>query len=488
MLRGPLKLTLCALLSFVVSPLANSQEISFAPCALTGSGGNGNLHAECATWQRPLDPAKPNDEKIELFIAKLKSTSNTPAEDAFTIINGGPGGSSIDMMIQFAPLLSAFTRERDVLVIDQRGTGRSSRLTCEGIADDPESYDPEKVPELIQACLARLPFDPNFFTTSAAVEDLEAMRAELGYSQLSIYGVSYGTRVAQHFMRRYPNSARAVIIDGVVPPTEVLGSQIAVHSQEALDKVFAQCAEKPECADAFGDVKASFEFVSTKLREAPIPMTLPHPVTGITTELELGHPHLVAWLRFSLYAPETTALIPVILNEAVKHQSYTPIASNALRMLHNITTSMAYGMHNAVVCTEDAPFYASEEVDFDALSATYIGREMYDTLSALCVEWPRGYMHDSMKQPLQSAVPTLVLSGENDPITPPAWGEAVMPGLSNAIHIIAPGQGHGTIGRGCMPKLIEAFVEDPDPNQIDSACIERLQPFPFFVDLLGPKP
>ena len=488
MFLRPITLIRSAALAFAMSTPALAEDISFTPCALTGSSGNGNLHAECATWQRPLDPSNPDGEQIDLFLAKLKSTSNTPADDAFTLINGGPGGSSVDLMIQFAPLLSAFTRERDVLVIDQRGTGRSSRLTCEGIADDPDNYDPDKVPELIKDCLERLPFDPIFFTTSVAVEDLEAMRLGLGYEQLSIYGVSYGTRVAQHYMRTYPHSSRAVILDGVVPPSEVLGSQIALHSQHALDNVFVRCAEQPTCADVFGDIKASFELVSNQLKESPIQMTLAHPVTGIRTELELGHPQLVAWLRFSLYAPETTALIPVILNEAAKKQSYTPIASNALRMLHNLKTSMAYGMHNAVICTEDAPFYADEHVDFASLSATYMGREMYDTLHTLCAEWPRGFMHETMKQPLQSEVPTLVLSGENDPITPPSWGKAVMPGLSNAIHIVAPGQGHGTISRGCIPRLIESFVEEPNPHAIDLACIERLQPFPFFVDLLGPTP
>ena len=476
-------------IALALSPLATfGQDLDFAPCALTGSGGNGNLHAECATWLRPLDPENADSEQIEIFVAKLRSTSNTPAKDALTLINGGPGGSSIDLMIQFAPLLNAFTRDRDIIVLDQRGTGRSSQLTCPSVADDPENYDPEIVPEIIAACLEELPYDPRFFTTSAAVMDLDALRQALGYDQLTIYGVSYGTRVAMHYMRRYPDKARAVIIDGVVPPSEVLGSQVAIHSQQALDMVLGRCVEEESCFEKFDDSTETFQIVASRLKESPINMVLAHPVTGVQTDIELGYAHLIAWIRFSLYAPEMAALIPIILHEAAYNDNYVPVASNALRLLHNVTTSMAYGMHNAVVCSEDAPFYPMEEVNNEALENTYIGRDMYDTLKSMCDHWPEGYRHEDIKQPLQSDIPTLVLSGEADPITPPTWGDAVMPGLTNALHIIAPGQGHGTIARGCMPQLIQSFVEEPMPRELDASCIDRLKPFPFFLNLLGPNP
>jgi len=465
-----------------------AAAFEFKPCALSGGGGNGNLPAECAIWQQPLDPSDPDGEQIDLFVAKLKSTAIEPAQDAFTIINGGPGGSSVEMMVDLAPVLQAFTRERDVIVIDQRGTGQSSPLICQALTDTTEVLGPLENELLTKDCLNKLPHDPKFFTTSVAVEDLESLRVSLGYKQLSVYGVSYGTRVALQYMRTYPDSTRVVIIDGVVPPHLTLGSNVALNSQATLDKIFARCAEQPTCAHSFPNVVDDFARLSKQLKNTPQPLTIQHPITGEPTDIEVTYGHLAIWLRLALYAPESTALIPLIIDQAANKQNLLPVAASALRMLHQLNASLNYGMHNAVVCTEDTPFYDDANEDFDALTKTYLGREMYDSLKSMCAIWPRGVMDTAMKTPLQSDVPTLVLSGEFDPITPPAYGDAVMPGLSNARHVVAPGQGHGVIARGCIPKMILEFVESANVTDIDDSCTQYLTSFPFFVDPMGPTP
>ncbi len=399
----------------------------FTPCSLTGSGGNGNLQAECAIWKRPLDPSaaappkkQRGQEQGELFVARLVSTAIDPARDAFTIINGGPGGSSIDMMVDLAPVLQAFTRERDVIVIDQRGTGKSTPLDCTALTDTTDEIDTARTIELTKECLDKLPYDPRFFSASVAVEDLEALRRSLGYEQLSVYGVSYGTRVALQFLRVYPESLRAVVIDGVVPPDLSLGSNIAINSQRALEAVFARCATSPVCDERFPNLQQAFDRLSNRLQTHPVPMQLQHPVTGKPTQLDLTYGHLALWLRLALYAPETTALIPLIIDQAASHENYLPVAASALRMLHDLTESLTYGMHNAVVCTEDVPFFDDASEDFATLENTYLGREMYDSLQAMCSVWPAGVIHSDMTKPVTSDVPTLVLSGEFDPITPPA--------------------------------------------------------------------
>ncbi len=470
------------------TPFLQVNALEFAPCALKGSNGNGHLQAECATWEQPLNRAEPDGETIELFVARLKSTALEPANDAFTVINGGPGGSSVDLLVDFGAAFRAFTRERDVLVIDQRGTGRSSPLTCDAVADEPTEPDEEEIKRLTLECIEKLPRDPRYFTTTVAVQDLDALRAELGYDQLSVYGVSYGTRVTQQYMRMYPDQTRVAIIDGVVPPSEVLGHQVALHSQDSLNDVFDRCAEDPKCQERFPDLEADFATLAELLKANEIPLKLQHPITGVPTELNLAYGHLLVYVRFALYAPETTALIPLIIHQAVHEKNYLPVAANALRMLHNVTSAINYGMHNAVICTEDTPFFAEEQVDFAALDSTYIGRDMYDTLGLMCGSWPAGVIDPDMKVPLESDVPTLVLSGEYDPITPPAWGDAVLRGLTNAKHLVAPGQGHGTIARGCIPKLALEFVESANVSEVDVSCLEHLAPYPFFVDLMGPPP
>ena len=462
--------------------------IEFTPCHLSGSGGSGNLAALCGEWVQPLDPEKPNGETITLSVTKLPSTALEPAADAFTLINGGPGGSSIDMLVDMAGIASSFTRERDVIVIDQRGTGRSAPMRCDALTDTTNEVDFEDIVPLTEMCLQNLPWQPEFFSTTVAVQDLENLRQALGYQQWSIYGVSYGTRVAMQYLRQFPDSVRSIVIDGVVPPDEVLGANIAMHSETALQQVFERCAQDASCNTAFPNLPADFAKLKADLKRAPVSTLINHPITGEPTDVELTYDHLAVWLRLALYGPETSSLIPLIIHEAAAGKNYGSIAANALRLIDNLTNALNYGMHNAVMCTEDAPFYNDQQIDMEALEATYIGSAMYKTLDAMCSVWPQGPIHPQMKEPVTSDLPVLVLSGEFDPITPPAWGEAVMPGLSNAVHLVAPGQGHGTIARGCMPKLILEFVEDPKPQDIDASCLTHLAPSPFFINSLGPAP
>ena len=473
---------------FITPSLVNATELNFKPCSLTGSGGNGNLNALCATFQQPLDHQQPDGPQLDLQVVKIPSTAIEPATDAFTIINGGPGGSSIDLLVDLGGLIQTFTRERDVIVVDQRGTGRSAPLTCPDIVDSADEPSLEETVALTQQCLDALPFDPTFFTTTVAVNDLETLRLTLGYDQLSIYGVSYGTRVAQQFARQYPNSTRAIVIDGVVPADEVLGKQIAIHSNDALLSVFARCEASPPCTEAFPDLRQDFAELSHTLKTQPPILTIQDPVTDEPTELTLTYGHMAAWLRFALYSPEMTSLIPLIINQAAQQQRYVPVAANAIALINNITTALNYGMHNAVLCTEDAPYFSHTTQELEQLEQTYIGAEMYQTIEAMCSIWPKGTMHADMKVPLETDIPTLVLSGEHDPITPSSWGDAVMPGLSFAKHIVVPHQGHGTIARGCVPKLILEFIEQGDPTTIDDSCTQFIHEQPFFINNMGPLP
>ena len=445
------------------------------------------MRAECADWSVPLNHENPDGERISVTVTRLASTAPEPAEDAFVLINGGPGGSSIDMLVDFGGIGHSFTRERDVIVIDQRGTGRSSKLTCASVTDTTEVPDEYEVLAMTEECLAELPHDPRYFTTTSAVDDLEKLRQALGYEQLSLYGVSYGTRVVMQYMRTYPEQARVAVIDGVVPPTQALGELIAIHSQNVLEQTFERCTSNQDCAKAFPDLERNFISVRERLKAESIDLRLNHPVTGEPTDLALNYNHMALWLRLSLYGPEAAALIPVALKQAADG-NYLPIAANALRIATDLNEALSYGMHNAVMCTEDTPFYDEQNIDREAMAASYLGAEMYDMLKQMCSAWPAGVRDEAIKDPLESDIPTLVLSGEFDPITPPAWGEAVLLGLTNARHIVAPGQGHGVLPRGCMPTLVREFVETADAEGLDTTCVEFLHPHPFFINSMGPPP
>ena len=445
------------------------------------------IDAECATLIRPEDLAKPEARQIELSVARLAATTPNPTSDAFTIIQGGPGGSSIDLAISLSQVIEMIRRDRDVLLVDQRGTGRSKQLSCD-TPDNISELDPKVIAELTTACASQLSnsSDLKHYTTSVAVQDLDAVRAAAGYSQLSIYGVSYGTRVAQHYLRRFPEQTRLLIIDGVVDVgLNLAGSEIALRSQAAFDNVVARCAASTACTEEFGDIKSKFESVHRRLKEAPVTIQTRHPQTGKATEVSIGDNELLISVRLMPYATETVSLLPLLIQQAYVGDygllaAYSQIASESLQ------ETLAIGMHNSVMCSEDEPF-----LDYENLTSaahTYFGDEAADLMKTTCAIWPQGLIDDDFQEPFASDKPILVLSGETDPITPPSNGERAANMFSNSRHIIVPAHGHGVVARGCMPFLVQEFLQSGDLESLNTQCIERERATPFFTSSSGPKP
>ena len=213
-----------------------------------------------------------------------------------------------------------------------------------------------------------------------------------------------------------------------------------------------------------------------------------HGVVTISADGEITYDHFASIIRFMLYAPESSAAVPLTIDRAAREHDFRPIAAQAMLTLERIAGSMASGMHNSVMCTEDYPFATLDDETLARLEETYLTAGLAEGIDALCSRWPRGTMDANLRDPLTTDLPVLVLSGEHDPITPPRWGEAIMPGLANARHLIAPGQGHGVIARGCVPKLAARFINELELSELDESCLEDLVPFPFFTDLLGPAP
>ena len=276
--------------------------------------------------------------------------------------------------------------------MDQRGTGESNPLDCPELEAINTAIPQAAIHEATRRCLDALPGDARFYTTSIAVRDLEAVRVALGYERLSVYGVSYGTRVAQHYARRYPESVRTLIIDGVVPPEVPLGPNAALNAQRTLDRLFERCAEDQSCSSQFPDLDHHLSELSSRMLEAPISLELSHPVTGVRETLDLTYPHLAMTLRMMSYTPETIGLLPLIIEEAYSNGNYVPLAANALQILDQVTGAIRFGMHNSVVCAEDVPYLGT--VDTAALEQTYIGPEQVESLQAICDVWPIGPVDD----------------------------------------------------------------------------------------------
>ena len=475
-----------ALFSWLILP-GPAAAVDLSPCLLRSDAGGPAVAAQCGRVEAPVDYADPESGMLGLNVAVVPSLSGRGAPDAVTVLAGGPGGAATSFYAGFHGAFMALSRRHDVILVDQRGTGDSLPLDCPMPEDLLIIPDRERTQADARACLEGLPSDPRLFTTSVAVLDLDRVRAALGYERLHLYGASYGTRVAQHYLRRYPEHTGVVILDGVVPAGRPLGPRLAINAQAALDRTLARCAAHPECAERFPDLSGQLRGLSARIAETPVALTLAHPLTAEPVDYRLGPLELATALRLLSYAPESSALLPLLIDEAARGRP-EPIALQALMAAESIAGTLSLGMHNSVVCTEDLPWVTPGSVDRAALEATYLGTMQYDSLVDLCDVWPAGVMDPDLQSPVRSDHPVLLLSGELDPVTPPSWAEEAMGGLSNSRHVVAPGQGHGAAIRGCLPRLMADFVDAEGFDEVDFECVERLRAPPFLLNFSGPAP
>src|SRR6185437_419020 len=322
-----------------------------------------------------------------------------------------PGMAATTFYTTVAPAFARIHRDRDIVLVDQRGTGRSNALNCE-LSDDfvTQETDAQIVAEAAR-CLkdTSAHADVAYYTTSVAVQDLDTVRAALGYDRINLYGGSYGTRVAQHYLRRFPTHTRTVILDGVVPPTLALGPAVAVDAQNALLRILARCTREPQCQSRFGDPVADYHKLSAQMRIQPVPITIADPTTGEQSKLELSTLQLATVLRLTTYTPQEAALLPLILHRASESGDFMPLATQYLLISRSLGDQLSYGMHNSVVCAEDVPFYNEKTIDRKLLEQTYLGTSAVDGLRDICQVWPRGPIDKDFHEPLHSDVPALLL-------------------------------------------------------------------------------
>jgi pimeloyl-ACP methyl ester carboxylesterase len=473
----------------IVAENARATGLVLEPCRISDADGLVSVEARCGKLAVAENPDEPQGPRIDLAVAVVPAVATQAKPDPLFLLAGGPGQGAIE---GYAPLLGAFAgirRERDLVLVDQRGTGRSNRLDCD-IPDEALAtgeMSPAELRELARDCLAKLPGRAQFYTTSLAVRDLDAVRAALGYERVNLFGGSYGTRVAQHYARRYPDRTRAIVLDAVVPPTLALVPQIAIESQRALDRVFARCAADPECDKRFPALADQFARLDVRLRRGPVTTWFADPVDGTASDIQVSRAHLVTMARMLTYSARAASLLPLVIHEAATNGNYAPLAAQAEMLGEDLEHMIAMGMHNSIVCAEDAPRFAGA-VDRAELERSYIGPIMLDGMSAVCEVWPHGPVDEGFHEPLASAVPALLLSGEFDPATPAGYGTTAAQGFESHLHVIVPGQGHGQTRLPCVQRLLRRFIDQGSVADLDTACVDTIRPAPFFLSFSGPSP
>lgn len=485
---------LFAAMAYSIAGAAPARErLQLSDCRLESAMG-GSASARCGWLQVAENPDEPAGKTLRLRVAVIPALRLRAEADPLVILAGGPGQSASDFYSAVSAAFRGVRRDRDILLLDQRGTGQSNRLDCEfteGANIETAGFDTED-PQLLQArartCLAALPADPRFYTTSVAVRDLEAVRVALGYEKLNLYAVSYGTRVAQHYVRRYPSQVRAVILDGAVPVDLALGPDVAPRAQQALDALFDRCTADQACGSAFPDLRRQFAELRMALQRQPIRMQLPDPLDAHPTDATFGVAQLSAAVRLLSYSDETASVLPLLIHEAQSSRQPQALVAQYLMIKRNTEAQIAYAMHFAVVCSEDAPRWTSQTVSPAALDASYLGSAFVTGLKAVCDIWPRGLVDDGFNAPLGSDLPALILSGGNDPVTPHQYGERVKQSFTNSRHLVLAGQGHGQLATGCMPRIVEQFIRSAAVADLDTKCLENVTPAPFMLSRTAPAP
>jgi len=467
----------------ITSPPAQALQ----PCRLLHPLGLYSLPARCGSLDVAEDPAAPNGARIRLHFAVVRALERGGATPLF-VLAGGPGQSAVALYTSEAASFAWIHRTRDIILLDQRGTGASTPLDCRYPQDF--SVGAAALAELRQAtraCLAKYGARVRFFTTAAAVDDLDALRRRLGLARIDLYAASYGTRVAMEYLRLHPRAARAVILDGVIDPTQPIGPSTPLDGERALQRILARCTRSRQCAAAFPHLAMDLATLRRRFGPRTVDVTIDDPDSGQPLVVPFSRAVLATTFEFLSYDGAEAALLPLLIHEGAAG-NLGPLAAQALLTTRRVQGQIAIGMQNSVVCSEDVPYFAPGTFDSQRLAETYQGTDQLEALRAICKIWPHGPVDPMLHAPLHSAVPALLLAGEDDPVTPPAEARAVAAGLTHHRLIVLAGEGHGQLATGCVPRLMARFLATRATRRLDTSCLWALRSTPFFLTPSGPSP
>ena len=461
------------------APTPASPPFALTDCQLNTPGVDVTVNARCGSFTVPENPADPGGRQIKLNVAVVPAVWRAPQPDPLFILAGGPGQAAVEIYPTLARSFSSVHQERDVVLMDQRGTGRSHPLACD-LPEDGD-VDRETVIAALRACPDTLDADLRFYTTEIAMHDLDAVREALGYERINLYGASYGTRAALTYLRLFPDRVRSVVLDAAVSPDYRLFLNTAQDADRALDSLFDRCEADAACKEAFPDAREGFAALLARLEVEPLTATIPDPVSADPITVTLERADLLNLTFPLLYTPEIAALLPLNLQQASAGNP-APLLAQAGAM----DAGLYLGMFYAVACTEDAPFL--DPAKAAALAEDTLFGDRTEMLREICTAWPQGDLSPGWDAPVVSDAPALLLSGEADPVTPPHYAVRVAETLPNSLHVVGPGMGHGLMGRGCIDTLVADFIDAASVTDLDAACAQDLAPPPFFISPTGPRP
>jgi pimeloyl-ACP methyl ester carboxylesterase len=444
----------------------------------------GPTDAVCGTLEVFEDRASRTGRRIALRIVVLPALADDARGDPLFFLAGGPGQGAARMADAVQAAFRRVGRHRDIVLVDQRGTGHSNPLDCPSDTDTLQAAfaDEEVTLRKLQECLRGLDADVRLYTTSIAMDDLDDVRRYLGYERVNLYGGSYGTRAALVYLRRHGSHVRSVVLDGAAPPDMRLPLYSARDAGRALHALLTACEADEACRRVYPGLSATVGTLLARLDAAPARVRLTHPRTGMPEVVDVTSRGVAGIIFGALYSPLTASMLPLLLERAESGDFQSLVA---LAVAGDASEQMSIGMQLSVLCSEDAPFITRADVARETAGSVF-GVHLAESQLRACEAWPRGAVDPGFHAPVVSGVPALVLSGAIDPITPPSWGDQVVRHLARGRHLVAPATGHGVAGSGCGARLIADFIERADPEDLDTGCLETATRPPFFLTPAGP--
>ncbi len=499
--RRPVTLARASLLglALLVPGWGQSQTpapLDLKPCRVDGLG----REAQCGWLARPLNPdgANNNDAEIRIRVVVIPARARISKPDPVFFLAGGPGQSAIELASLLEGRFGRLLNRRDLVLVDQRGTGQSAPLQCPTVSPTrplSQAVDPQEIQKDIDQCLkaaqALAYGDLTAFTTTHAMQDLDAVRSALGAEQINLIGGSYGTRAGLEYLRLYPNRVRRLVLDGVAPPDGALPLSMGADARSALLNQFDRCESDPYCRAHYPRLREQW----TELLSRPqLTISGRHPVTGKSERFSMPSGWLWEFGRIALYAPEVASTLPHAISQAAVG-NWSPFLGVLSLMSTHPRKPMAGAMHFAVICSEDMPIVeglvsgvASPRFTGDALKAAESALERY---RQACRMWPRGKVDPGFYEIKPSPAPVVLLSGGADPVTPPHHGARVAQRLGAlARHEVVLNAGHGVMGLNCMRDALFEFINadtDAKAQSVRLDCARNLPaPMPFIP--MGAKP
>lgn len=458
-------------------PVLAQSRAQLADCQVPGLNGP----AKCGTHVVWEDRNAKRGRQITLHFVVVPARGPAKQPEPVFYLDGGPGGSAVDVAGPLTALLAAVNESRDLVFLDSRGTGRSNALRC--AAQPPDAplqrfFSDFLADDYVRECLAVQQADVRFYTHSDAMDDLDEVRRVLGYERMNLYGASGGTRAAQIYVRKYPRRVRAVVLHGVHPMDGEMPLAYSRAMEIAVRELFEACRMDSGCHERYPDLAAQWERVKARFAAGHVDTDIIHQPTGRKDRVRITRGVFAEGMRHLLYDLRSASQLPPVIAAAARGD-FSPFAEHHIARSQRLANAISMGMFMSATCAEDVRFISEDDVQKET-AGTFLGDYRVRRQQAACRIWPHADDTGAdFQQPVRSAAPALLISGDADVATPVAGAERVARGFANGRHVVFPNQGHNLANPPCAARIIADFLAAGTPSRLDTACVQDTRRPPF---------